>query len=60
MLQLNDEEFNIPALNETPTLESILNEDESSLLSEDELAQFLPLQVNFFSIYFLFFQTMNK
>lgn len=43
--QLNDEEFNIPAIDETPTLESILNEDESSLLSEDELAQLLPIQV---------------
>lgn len=44
-MQLNDEEYNIPALAETPTLESILNEDESSLLSEDDLAQLLPEEV---------------
>lgn len=43
--QLNDEEYNIPAMAETPTLESILNEDESSLLSEDDIAQFLPEEV---------------
>ncbi|XP_065215461.1 vacuolar protein sorting-associated protein 8 homolog isoform X2 [Planococcus citri] len=43
--ELNDEEYHLPAVDETPTLESILNEDESSLLSEDELAQLLPIQV---------------
>ena len=55
-MQLNDEEYNIPAIDETPTLESILNEDESSLLSEDELAHLLPVQVLDLFIY-LFLNT---
>lgn len=46
IFQINDDEYNIPAIGETPTLESILNEDESSLLSEEELARLLPAQVS--------------
>ena len=45
--QLNDEEYKIPALDETPTLESILKEDDASLLSEDDLALYFPTHVRF-------------
>lgn len=37
-LQIDDAEFNIPKINDIPTVESILNDGDVSLLSEDELA----------------------
>ena len=41
LFQLDDAEYEIPAVEKTPTLESILNDDESSLISEDELSSYL-------------------
>lgn len=45
-LQIDDEEYNIPAVEETPTLESILNNDQNSLMSEDELSDYLAAEVS--------------
>ncbi|XP_075220706.1 vacuolar protein sorting 8 [Lycorma delicatula] len=41
IVDLDDEEYHIPPVDKTPTLESILNDDQSSLLSEDELSNYL-------------------
>nr|XP_018909739.1 PREDICTED: vacuolar protein sorting-associated protein 8 homolog [Bemisia tabaci] len=42
--EIDDEEYNIPAVEETPTLESILNNDQNSLMSEDELSDYLAAE----------------
>ncbi|RZF35520.1 hypothetical protein LSTR_LSTR010211 [Laodelphax striatellus] len=39
--EIDDEEYQIPPVDKTPTLESILNDDQTSLLSEDELSNYL-------------------
>ncbi|XP_046679913.1 vacuolar protein sorting-associated protein 8 homolog isoform X2 [Homalodisca vitripennis] len=42
---LDDEEYEIPPVEKTPTLESILNSDDTSLLSEDELSSYLSREL---------------
>lgn len=36
-VQIDDAEFNIPKVNDIPTVESILNNEDVSLISEDDL-----------------------
>jgi hypothetical protein len=48
---LDDAEYNIPPVEKPPTLESILNDDESSLISEEELSNYLPQEVRYLSLY---------
>lgn len=36
-IQIDDVEFNIPKVSEIPSVESILNDEDVSLLSEDDL-----------------------
>ncbi|XP_050434277.1 vacuolar protein sorting-associated protein 8 homolog isoform X2 [Adelges cooleyi] len=36
--EINDAEFNIPAIDDVPTIESILNDEDVSLLSEDDIS----------------------
>ena len=38
LLQLDDDEFQLPPVDELPTLESILNEHDPGSISDDELA----------------------
>lgn len=42
MLQLDDEEFQLPPVGEMPTLESILNENDPASVSDDELTSAAP------------------
>lgn len=39
-IQIDDAEFNIPKVDFIPTVESILNDEDVSLLSEDDLANY--------------------
>lgn len=38
LLQLDDDEFQLPPVGELPTLESILNENDPGSVSDDDLA----------------------